>query len=421
MYIEKAVALVQTDVETLHDNRFCDICDREYEGDCPVHGPYIIFHDNYVPVTGEEGRAEKTSPALVHVAKSKIPGGGSGVWTTVGLPGHARLGPYEGKKSDQPDPLGYSWTIMKNRKVDHYIAADSTVTSNWMRFVNCARHESEQNLMAFQYKGHLYYRTVKPVPPKAELFVWYGKEYAEKLGISLESFHSRNTSHLKNLVFPCDRCNTTYTSPLYLENHRKVCKGNRGPKILVEPDSLPSDVRTLGSLRDGKQVYSCPVCQYETGYLQNMKLHLLAHTGQKPHTCDVCGKGFSQTSHLVTHRRIHSGEKQFKCTVCTYSCNRSSDLHMHMKRHTGEKTFACSLCDYKTSVSSNMVVHSRTHTGEKPYSCSQCQYRAVQSGVLTRHIRAVHSGLKPHTCPHCCYSTAWKSDLTQHIKRKHSQ
>lgn len=76
------------------------------------------------------------------------------------------------------------------------MAAGTSVNSNWMRFVNCARHESEQNLMAFQYKGELYYRTVKPVPPKVELMVWYGKEYAALLGINLEKFRSKDTSHL---------------------------------------------------------------------------------------------------------------------------------------------------------------------------------------------------------------------------------
>lgn len=55
--------------------------------------------------------------------------------------------------------------------------------------------------MAFQYKGEMYYRTVAPVAPKAELLVWYGKEYAGKLGISLQSFRSPDTSHLKSKFY----------------------------------------------------------------------------------------------------------------------------------------------------------------------------------------------------------------------------
>ena len=39
--------------------------------------------------------------------------------------------------------------------------------------------------MAYQYKGHIYYRTFKHVYPMAELLVWYGEEYATDLGIAV--------------------------------------------------------------------------------------------------------------------------------------------------------------------------------------------------------------------------------------------
>ena len=32
-----------------------------------------------------------------------------------------------------------------------------------MRYVNCATSETEQNLVAFQYKGEIYYRTYKKI------------------------------------------------------------------------------------------------------------------------------------------------------------------------------------------------------------------------------------------------------------------
>jgi hypothetical protein len=42
-----------------------------------------------------------------------------------------------------------------------------------MRYVNCARNEDEQNLIAYQYKGEIYYRSFKEIPPETELLVWY--------------------------------------------------------------------------------------------------------------------------------------------------------------------------------------------------------------------------------------------------------
>ena len=58
--------------------------------------------------------------------------------------------------------------------------------SNWLRFINCARNEEEQNMVAYQYHGEIYYRTFKAVYPGNELIVWYGEQYAEELGISVE-------------------------------------------------------------------------------------------------------------------------------------------------------------------------------------------------------------------------------------------
>ena len=59
--------------------------------------------------------------------------------------------------------------------------------SNWMRFINCSRCEAEQNLVAYQYRGEIYYRTYKSVYPGQELLVWYGERYAKDLGISTET------------------------------------------------------------------------------------------------------------------------------------------------------------------------------------------------------------------------------------------
>ena len=43
--------------------------------------------------------------------------------------------------------------------------------------------EEEQNMVAYQYKGNIYYKTYKDVEPCTELMVWYGDQYANHLGI----------------------------------------------------------------------------------------------------------------------------------------------------------------------------------------------------------------------------------------------
>ena len=49
------------------------------------------------------------------------------------------------------------------------------------------RNEEEQNLVAYQYKGYIYYRAYKEIKKGMELLVWYGNQYAEQLGIALKN------------------------------------------------------------------------------------------------------------------------------------------------------------------------------------------------------------------------------------------
>ncbi|GBO22162.1 hypothetical protein AVEN_71885-1 [Araneus ventricosus] len=55
-----------------------------------------------------------------------------------------------------------------------------------MRYVNCADDEEWQTMAAFQYMGKIYYKTYKPVLPYTEILIWYGDDYASKLGIELK-------------------------------------------------------------------------------------------------------------------------------------------------------------------------------------------------------------------------------------------
>ena len=76
----------------------------------------------------------------------------------------------------------------------YYINGRDVSKANWMRYVNCSRNEEEQNMIAFQYYGSIYYRVYKDVEPGTEFLVWYGEEYASELGIALEAETTTSTS-----------------------------------------------------------------------------------------------------------------------------------------------------------------------------------------------------------------------------------
>ena len=63
-----------------------------------------------------------------------------------------------------------------------------------VRYVNCARNEGEQNLIAFQYRRGIAYRVCRPVFKGEELLVWYGDEYAKELGIIFDKMWDKKSS-----------------------------------------------------------------------------------------------------------------------------------------------------------------------------------------------------------------------------------
>jgi hypothetical protein len=87
------------------------------------------------------------------------------------------------------------------------VNANEETVSNWMRYVNCARSESEQNLVAFQHKGDIYYRSYKDIPPGTELLVWYGQDYGKELGIHREEIQiiSKLVNGEGNLLLECSK------------------------------------------------------------------------------------------------------------------------------------------------------------------------------------------------------------------------
>ncbi|MCJ8732104.1 hypothetical protein PDJAM_G00207030 [Pangasius djambal] len=76
---------------------------------------------------------------------------------------------------------GYSWVVYRSGQCEEYVDAKKEMHANWMRYVNCARNDEEQNLVAFQYRGGILYRCCRPIDPGQELMVWYEEEYAKDL------------------------------------------------------------------------------------------------------------------------------------------------------------------------------------------------------------------------------------------------
>uniref|UniRef100_A0A915NA15 SET domain-containing protein n=1 Tax=Meloidogyne javanica TaxID=6303 RepID=A0A915NA15_MELJA len=181
------------DIESSDRFVHCDICDQYFDFCCLEHPLYqcqdrdpAVSAQNSPSKEGDD-RASLTLPGFLYIHNSPIPNAGKGVFAKVDIPVGIVFGPYEGillqdpKKSSQD---GYSWELrVGNGKPSFYIDAKDPRYSNWMRYINSPRHESEQNLLAFQYRGSVFYRVYRPVDKNSELLVWYGKSFGKELGI----------------------------------------------------------------------------------------------------------------------------------------------------------------------------------------------------------------------------------------------
>ncbi|KAF0294940.1 putative histone-lysine N-methyltransferase PRDM7 [Amphibalanus amphitrite] len=187
------------DVDGLDDgNIFCDVCCRDWDGECRVHGPLKVIPDTKArPGIGDAERDLKTLPPSLSSGQSSNPASGTGVFAEDELPVRQRLGPYDGiltTEQGQARTTGYSWQIKKGQRVHHSVNAEDPSCSNWLRRVNCARSEEEQNLVAFQYRGQIYFRTSKPVQRGSELLVYYGDDAARELTVHSETSGESVTS-----------------------------------------------------------------------------------------------------------------------------------------------------------------------------------------------------------------------------------
>ncbi|CAH8287267.1 unnamed protein product [Schistosoma turkestanicum] len=165
------------------DNTPSDVCEE-------VKDKYIYCQTSKC-VCGEPfyKHAAKTAPkGLITISKSRIHGAGLGAYANANIQCGTIFGHYEGQivylhEMDNEERVrrsrgGYAWLVRANNNgvSAHLVDARNPLNSNWLRFVNCARFEEEQNLVTVQYRGKIYYRACKDISRFEELLTYYGEE-----------------------------------------------------------------------------------------------------------------------------------------------------------------------------------------------------------------------------------------------------
>ena len=90
---------------------------------------------------------------------------------------------------------------MEDGKVNQVIDGTDEKHSNWMRFVNCARDNKEQNLVAIQFHSEIYFKTCAPVEADSELLVWYEDSCKKAIDSSTQKEQHGEFIHKSTLPF----------------------------------------------------------------------------------------------------------------------------------------------------------------------------------------------------------------------------
>jgi len=356
---------------------WCDICNEKHDGECPMHGPLhslrklVSAGQSHSPL--ENGSILKF-PDEVCLCTSSIPCVGYGVCARKRIPAGTWIGPYEGKLVRPEDikvetETEYMWEVFHDGQVSHYLDGKDEANSSWMRFVRCARHKKEQNMVVFQYHGCVYYRTIREILPGQELLVWYDTRYSQFMGVPValsdsgsRGVHpprdlvaqerSRARGDKKELIEPAVRRNFT--------DHAPAQRG-RPPLRRNEPEPSKSDNDQL-ILREERR----PASYRGRGYRQQTRTPVRFDPADDfTWRCNQCFKAFTNREQLEVHQcnGIGSG-KNLTCTQCSQSFSHPLEYRTHVDTHINERPFRCGYCASTFASAALLNQHVRVHMTE---------------------------------------------------------
>ncbi|XP_035205716.1 zinc finger protein 431-like [Stegodyphus dumicola] len=217
-------------------------------------------------------------------------------------------------------------------------------------------------------------------------------------------FTSNLSSRIRRKIYKCDVCNKTVTSKAILKTHRDAHIG-----IGTHVCSICKRIyASKTSLRVHKQnhseiIYTCGFCHKSYHHRYILLIHERnKHGKSKPYECDACGKRFATRQNLKRHLIMHTGEKPFACDKCSKQYTTKVGLQMHYSVHVSNETYTCEVCDRKFISELKMKRHYKTHfkKNKERYSCEICKTGFDDENSLAEHILC-HANEKIHICNVC--------------------
>ncbi|KAJ7393848.1 Histone-lysine N-methyltransferase prdm9 [Desmophyllum pertusum] len=424
---------------------FCSQCDKLRIGDCSIHGS-LRWQKEPAVVFKKEGltKARSTIPSNMDLKTSSIPDAGLGIFAKERFESDVVFGPYGGEKIDVADVApnmdqSYMWDIIENGRVTHVVDARDEKHSNWLRFVNCARNDDEQNLVAFQFRGEIYYRSYKAIEPGTELLVWYGDKYA----CDLDILNKDESKKIADGPIQCQKCFMVCSGPFSFANHNKFRCQMNSEHHLWRCMHCDRSFKTQFSLHlhqnihKGLRPFTCRICGKGFSHPSSRNRHYNLHFAKHPLHCKMCVQGFGDKNSLRRHERTFHAFKRlsdgkFECLECQKLFGTWKSLRQHKKhvRHTDADASNCKANSKLFKKRQNFLRHEALH---KPYKCQQCGLFFLSRIGLSNHKRShlnktvnesktrCQNGLTTahYVCQICRSGFKYSQNLDRHIRQKH--
>lgn len=211
--------------------------------------------------------------------------------------------------------------------------------------------------------------------------------------VTFGSVERHMNGHYRNYV--CKECGSGYITKYRLKVHHKSMHvdGNypcECGKTFTTHQKLKNHVNTVHKMMKRFKCTKCPERFAE--YFRRQK-HLVEAHGLAPlkYTCNVCERTFDRRYTLSRHlKRDHLEERENVCDVCSYRCYTKNELKVHMVKHTGQKIFECTVCKKSYARKKTLREHMRIHNNDRRFVCPACGQAFVQKCSLKGHMKTHH-------------------------------
>ncbi|XP_052776985.1 PR domain zinc finger protein 10-like [Mya arenaria] len=367
--------------------------------------------------------------------------------------------------------MTFEFKVLTDDGYTEVLDREDEENSNWMIFVQPASVLREQNLLAYQEDGHIFYVSLKPISPNTELRVWYSKDYATSIGkgmLQSEDVRSGKPLH-------CLQCEVRFNDPSDMENHFCIGKTKtrrKGrPRKYVKPTKTwrakLEKSRAKESQQDVKQLKTADI---ENTSAQKMITQTPKRGRGRPRVKPLVlqsekerktqkrkeEKPIVYPSRIEIHETVKPSQPELisqqnheEVFVNAYDDVEDNGIDMDSyhgveedddddddnedpayekslvvdekeKRKRGPKLtkspMSCPHCPAQFNAEAAFHVHVYEHTGVKPFICEivLCGRGFLSKFKLERH-RLIHTSPRHHKCPYCDKSFNRKDHLKNHM------